>query len=170
MKARIARLRRGGRDAVEVGVARSRCDERDALKVGVAEPRRGGHDVVEVGVVRLHRDERDAMEVMVACSLFSRLRGLLGRGRYPGALLLVPCNDVHTFGMRYDIDVAFLAPDGSVLESFRKVGACRRLRCGNAYATIERISTDSSWLERGDTIELRKIVREATKKNERKAL
>jgi uncharacterized membrane protein (UPF0127 family) len=30
-------------------------------------------------------------------------------------LLLVPCNSVHTFAMRFPIDIVFLAPDGEVV-------------------------------------------------------
>ena len=47
----------------------------------------------------------------------TRRRGLLGRDTFsPGAgLYLVPCPWVHTFGMRFPIDLAFLAPDGRVL-------------------------------------------------------
>lgn len=47
----------------------------------------------------------------------ARRRGLLGRaalGRGE-ALYIVPCPWVHTFGMAFPIDVAFLAADGRVL-------------------------------------------------------
>lgn len=46
-----------------------------------------------------------------------RLRGLLGRAPItPGeGLLLVPCRSVHTFGMGYPIDVAFLDATGTVV-------------------------------------------------------
>ena len=47
----------------------------------------------------------------------TRRRGLLGRdGLAPGdGLYLVPCPWIHTFGMRFAIDVAFLAADGRVV-------------------------------------------------------
>lgn len=47
----------------------------------------------------------------------SRRKGLLGRDRFePGeGLYLAPCQWVHMFGMRFPIDVAFLARDGRVL-------------------------------------------------------
>ena len=49
----------------------------------------------------------------------TRRRGLLGRESFsPGAgLYLVPCPWVHTFGMRFPIDLAFLAADGRVLRT-----------------------------------------------------
>lgn len=106
-------------------------------------------------------EECDAMTIEVACSLRSRLRGLLGRGDYPGVLLLVPCNDVHTFGMRHDIDVAFISAEGVVLESHRGMAPCRRRRCRGASATLERISSEAAWFERGDRVELNRLVQEA---------
>jgi uncharacterized membrane protein (UPF0127 family) len=44
----------------------------------------------------------------LATSYRARTRGLLGRDRIDGAMLLSPANSVHTFGMRIPIDVAYL--------------------------------------------------------------
>lgn len=44
----------------------------------------------------------------VARSARSRRRGLLGRDGIEGALLLSPASSVHTLGMRFAIDVAYL--------------------------------------------------------------
>ncbi|MGA4801091.1 DUF192 domain-containing protein [Streptomyces lavendulocolor] len=46
--------------------------------------------------------------VEIAASYGTRRRGLLGRDGIAGALLLSPCNSVHTFRMRFAIDVAYL--------------------------------------------------------------
>lgn len=51
----------------------------------------------------------------VARSSSARRRGLLGRDRVDGALVLPKCRQVHTLGMRCAIDVAFCAADGTVL-------------------------------------------------------
>ena len=96
------------------------------------------------------------MNVRIACSLGARLRGLLGEGEYDGALLLAPCNDIHTFGMRRPIDVAFVSPEGIVIQSHRMVGTRQRIRCKNAAATIERFSTEEPWFEFGEHIQLEK--------------
>jgi uncharacterized membrane protein (UPF0127 family) len=52
-----------------------------------------------------------------------RRRGLLGRDRLgPGeAIYLVPCIWIHMFGMRFPIDVAFLAESGRVLAVHRRL-------------------------------------------------
>ncbi|WP_329621409.1 DUF192 domain-containing protein [Streptomyces sp. NBC_01255] len=44
----------------------------------------------------------------VAASYRARRRGLLGRDGIAGALLITRTNSVHTFGMRFAIDVAYL--------------------------------------------------------------
>ncbi|WP_327416070.1 DUF192 domain-containing protein [Streptomyces sp. NBC_01233] len=44
----------------------------------------------------------------VAASYRARTRGLLGRDGIEGALLLTPAGSVHTFRMRFAIDVAYL--------------------------------------------------------------
>ncbi|WP_326588254.1 DUF192 domain-containing protein [Streptomyces sp. NBC_01294] len=44
----------------------------------------------------------------VAASYKARTRGLLGRDTIEGALLLTPAGSVHTFRMRFAIDVAYL--------------------------------------------------------------
>lgn len=53
----------------------------------------------------------------------ARRRGLLGRDGIEGALLLTPASSVHTFGMRFAIDVAYL--DGKA-----RVRAVRTMRPG----------------------------------------
>ncbi|MFJ6615620.1 DUF192 domain-containing protein [Streptomyces sp. NPDC091289] len=51
-----------------------------------------------------------ALEVplRIAASYRARTRGLLGRDGIEGALLLTPAGSVHTFRMRFAIDVAYL--------------------------------------------------------------
>ncbi|MGI5470611.1 DUF192 domain-containing protein [Streptomyces sp. CA-132043] len=44
----------------------------------------------------------------IAASYRARTRGLLGRDGIEGALLLTPASSVHTFRMRFAIDVAYL--------------------------------------------------------------
>lgn len=93
------------------------------------------------------------MRVEIACSLRSRLMGLFGRDAFDGVLMLVPCNDIHTFGMHRPIDVAFVASDGAVLEAHRDVAPNRRLKNRRAAATLERFSTEDVWYEPGDLIQ-----------------
>jgi len=56
-------------------------------------------------------------ELPVAASRFARLLGLalLDRDRAGPGLLIPRCHSVHTFGMRFALDVAFLDAGGRVL-------------------------------------------------------
>jgi len=59
----------------------------------------------------LLRDGEVLASVDVASSLVARSRGLLGKKSFEGALLLRRTRSVHTIGMRFAIDVAFLTDD-----------------------------------------------------------
>ncbi|MFD9123275.1 DUF192 domain-containing protein [Kitasatospora sp. NPDC059571] len=53
-------------------------------------------------------DGRQVGRVRTATSVRARARGLLGLDGIDGALLLSPASAVHTLGMRFPIDVAYL--------------------------------------------------------------
>lgn len=59
-----------------------------------------------------------SQQVTIADNFFTRLKGLLGTKELPkgNALLITPCNSVHTFGMRYAIDVFFVSKNGEILK------------------------------------------------------
>lgn len=84
-------------------------------------------------------NDRVVETVWLADDWFGRLRGLLGREPLPDGhgLLLSPCDGVHTFWMRYPLDVVFLDGGGRVLgwrEQLRPWRACRH---PGAKATLE---------------------------------
>ena len=64
----------------------------------------------------LLRDGEVLASVELADGLRTRLRGLLGRDRIEGALLLRPAKSVHTIGMRFPIDVAFCDDELTVID------------------------------------------------------
>jgi uncharacterized membrane protein (UPF0127 family) len=72
------------------------------------------------------RDEEVLASVEVAESLGARLRGLVGRDRCEGALVIRKAKSVHTFGMRFPIDVAFCDRELTVLSTT----TMRRYRVG----------------------------------------
>jgi uncharacterized membrane protein (UPF0127 family) len=93
----------------------------------------------------------------VADSAPSRLRGLLGRDRFDGALLLTPAKSVHTVGMRFPIDVAFCDKELVVLQTLclRRYRVCLpRLR---AHAVLEaEAGAFERWrLRPGDQLEVK---------------
>ncbi|MFD0317027.1 DUF192 domain-containing protein [Streptomyces flavalbus] len=68
------------------------------------------------GELIVHGPDADVrVPLELATSYRARTRGLLGRDTIDGALLLSPASSVHTFRMRFPIDVAYLTHDLTVL-------------------------------------------------------
>ena len=76
---------------------------------------RGGRDTVRV--VNRTREIVLGDKVRTASTFLSRFVGLLGSAAIADGegLWIVPCRSVHTLGMRYPIDVAFLDARGIVI-------------------------------------------------------
>ena len=85
-------------------------------------------------------------EVELLTSLGRRLGGLLGRSSLaPGrAVLLSPCGSVHTFGMRFDLDLIFLNADGRIVRIARGVRRHRIVAGGRGARSV--IEMQAGWL------------------------
>jgi uncharacterized membrane protein (UPF0127 family) len=59
-----------------------------------------------------------ANHVEKAHSMFSRMRGLLGKKSMPAdfGMWISPCSSIHTFFMKFSIDVVFLSSDHHVVK------------------------------------------------------
>jgi uncharacterized membrane protein (UPF0127 family) len=96
----------------------------------------------------------------VARGVRERTQGLLGRRAAEdvvGALVLRPCRQIHTIGMRFPIDVAFCDRDGVVLRALT-VAPWRVTRVvWRAGFVVEAPagSFDRWQLRPGDTVEVR---------------
>jgi uncharacterized protein len=77
--------------------------------------------------------------VPVATTGRARLLGLgfLDRAEAGEGLLIPRCHSVHTFAMRFALDLVFLAADGRVVELRRGVPPRRLVRCRGADAVLE---------------------------------
>lgn len=64
-------------------------------------------------------DARVLASAEIADARAARRRGLLGRDGIAGAIVLRPCRWVHTLGMRFAIDVAFVDRDGQVIKTMQ---------------------------------------------------
>ena len=80
-----------------------------------------------------------ATRIEIAGNSAARKRGLLGRDRLePGsALVIAPCQGVHTFGMRFDIDIVAVDRDGAVVKIRSAVPRRRIVMALRAFAIIE---------------------------------
>ncbi len=83
-----------------------------------------------------------------------RLRGMLFRDPDDVTRLLIPCHDIHTFGLAHPLDVAFISREGRVLEVHRNLCAMRRIRRKDASLVAERFSREGDWLMEGDVIRI----------------
>ena len=105
----------------------------------------------------LVRDDEVLATLEIADSSKARARGLLGRDDFDGALLLQPAKSVHTLGMRFPIDVAYVDKDMIVL----RTATMNRWRVGlpvwKAHGVIEaRADTFGHWnLQVGDRLEVK---------------
>ena len=88
---------------------------------------------------RLPRHRILQTEVPVACGWRSRLLGLslLEREQAGPGLLIPRCASVHTFGMRFELDLYFLDPSGRPLAVRRAVRSRRVVGHRGAVAVLE---------------------------------
>lgn len=72
-------------------------------------------------------------------TMFERMRGLLGRPELKSgeALIIEPCNAVHTFGMTYPLDIVFVDAKGKVLKLCSQLPKLRMAKSFGARMTIE---------------------------------
>lgn len=77
--------------------------------------------------------------VPIAVGLRARLLGLayLQRDEVGNGLLIPRCASVHTFGMRFALDLYFLDENGEPLAIRRGIGARRVVSCRGARAVLE---------------------------------
>jgi uncharacterized membrane protein (UPF0127 family) len=78
-------------------------------------------------------------DVIVARGLAARLRGLIGCADLPAgvALQLPRCRSVHTFGMRFALDLVWLDGAGAVVRIDRGVPPWRVRSCRRARSVLE---------------------------------
>lgn len=98
--------------------------------------------------------------VRKANSFFERLRGLLGtRGLEGGeGLWIVPCTSVHSFGMKYPIDVVFLDTAGTVVGVVPSLSPNRVTRWflhASGALELPAGTIAETITERGDRVEFR---------------
>ena len=102
-------------------------------------------------------DARVLASAEIADSRRARRRGLIGRESIDGALVIDPCRRIHTIGLKFPIDVAYLDVDGVVVQTLH----LQRVRMGipvwNARRVIEaEAGAFGRWgLRVGDLIEVR---------------
>ena len=86
-----------------------------------------------------------------------RARGLIGRDGIDGAMLFRHCRSVHTIGMRFDLDVAFLDGDDVIIRMLRLARWRLTVPVWSAHSVLEaEAGAFGRWeLRIGDQLEIR---------------
>lgn len=95
-----------------------------------------------------------ASDVRTADRFFTRLKGLLGTRQLPAGqgLLIRPCDSVHTFGMKYAIDVVFCNRENCVVKVVEQVepGKITMCRAGKYVLELPIGTLKNSGTMKGD--------------------
>ncbi len=100
-----------------------------------------------------------ADKLAIADSMFSRMKGLLGKDSLQKgeALLIKPCMGIHTFGMRFPIDVIFLDKQNKVVALKKNVPPNRMSAIHFSAASVMELSAgvlDDCDITTGDQINI----------------
>lgn len=99
-----------------------------------------------------------ATEARVAGTSATRRAGLLGASsmRHGEALILAPTQGVHTFGMRFPLDIVGVRRDGTVVSLRESVPRRRLVFSLRAFAMVEMAAgaVGRAGLRRGDRLEV----------------
>lgn len=102
----------------------------------------------------------------IADTFFSRFRGLMLRKSVEAdyALHIIPCNQIHTFSMRFPIDVVYLSNDGTVIEiheNIRPNKICKTVKKAESVIELNASMSSKLGIFKGDVLEIRARVRDS---------
>lgn len=113
---------------------------------------------LRVTVRNITRDSLIGNRIEVAGSNAKRSKGLLGRRGLPdgGGMWIVPCEAIHTFFMRFSIDLVYLDRKNRVKKTRAAVPAWRMSACLSAHSVLELPAgtIQQSRTEAGDVLEI----------------
>lgn len=104
-------------------------------------------------VMRVAWEGRLMGDFRVLATWGERLRGLLGTDSTARPVVLVNCRSIHTFGMRYALDVALADGEGRVLVAKRRLQPGRLLGSRRARYAFERPASEEAWPEVGQCLQ-----------------
>ena len=99
--------------------------------------------------------------ILIAETLVDRLIGLMFREKLVGSdgLLLNPCRSIHTFFMRYNLDIVFISSNNKVIKIIRDIKPWRMTWIYfRAHKTLELPSGKLPMdLKEGDILEVKDV-------------
>ena len=99
-------------------------------------------------------DSGSVLDFRALTSVRERMRGLLGTDRSTEGVVLCGCSSIHTWGMGYALDVAFVSRRGEVLKSARAVPPRRLISAAGAYYVFERPASFDAWPSVGSWVSI----------------
>jgi len=100
-----------------------------------------------------------ATTIETAFDSATRTKGLLGRPSLAPAtaLVIAPCQAIHTFKMQFAIDVIFVSGEGRVVKIRHDVGPSRMAMAASAFAVVEMAAGEAArqGLKTGDVLVVR---------------
>ncbi|MBT3584233.1 MAG: DUF192 domain-containing protein [Halobacteriovoraceae bacterium] len=98
------------------------------------------------------------VDVEIASTMFSRMKGLMFENEMKGydGLLIKPCNQIHTFFMKYNIDVVFLDKSNKVVKVIENL---KPWRLTPLYFSASKVlelkgNTIGARIQKGETLEV----------------
>ena len=79
---------------------------------------------------------------------------MLGTSDDAKPVVLCGCSSIHTWGMRYAIDVALVTREGEVVLAMRNIVPWRLVSARGAYYAFERPASADPWFVGGTKIEI----------------
>lgn len=100
-----------------------------------------------------------ANKLKVAENVFTRMKGLLGRSSLAEGegLLIRPCKGIHTFGMKFPIDVVFLNKNNRVIAISKNIPPNRMTRIYHRASSVIELSAgtaEATDIYIGDEVEI----------------
>jgi uncharacterized protein len=106
-----------------------------------------------------HNEKSLNFSILIADNFFTRAGGLLFKSRLRDneGLHIKPCNSIHTFGMKYSIDVVYLNKTGNILKVVHNMKPYRFNYCRTANSVLEFVEGTAAKfkLNVGDSILLK---------------
>lgn len=104
-----------------------------------------------------HNNQLISDEIMIADSFFKRLRGYMFYKSPPvKTLAIMPCNSIHTFFMKFNIDVLFLDEDMVVVKKYEQLKKNKLIKpIKDAKYVVESFEGGFASVSIGDTMSVR---------------
>lgn len=98
----------------------------------------------------------------IADSFFKRFKGLMFKKAIEKdyALFIKPCNQIHTFNMRFSIDVVYLSDSGEVVkidESVKPNKICKTVKEAKSVIELNCSAASRLGIGKGDILEIREM-------------